>query len=804
MPQVAGSYVVQALIQLAITYVVNRIVNSMQKKPTRVLQKVDVAYQGALQPRRRLYGNFRASGLDTMPAMTSGDQGKVLHRLLTLSDGEIESIDAVWLNNDRIPASDWSVVSGLVTAGTYTNYARIRPYLGTASQTADSYAMTAPGWGPDHRLDGIAYCYFAFTQNNEIYTQGAPSCLVEGKGAIVYDPRLDTSPGAHPSTSTYFAFTTNPALILADFLQWVGESAGAIDWSDVVSCANTCEESVTVPNGTGGTTTQDRFTCSVEVYAPQKLSERDDTIAMLARAMLGACWYSVGKWQMAAGVYSSPAGSIVDDDFLGDSIAFKATQARSSGGIYNKVRGSFTDEAGLAQPNGFPEIYSTTYEAEDGESIPTDVEFKTARTAYEAQRNAILLLRQSRNSQTIAAQMRWRCALFRVFDVVNVTCTKFGWSNQTCRITRMKIRQDFTVEMQLQKISSSDFTDPSPSEYTVPGAVGAPTSVADTPNAPRNLRATGQASAIVFNWDPPLQPPVGVLYRLYMYTSSTPFSSATQQGPDTPQTSMVVPASDTTVRYWWVVAVDPQTGRVSAPSPPSNGMPAAATSASAGLNAFVTPGSATVEGYTSSLTTPTVTVTPTGGTPGYTYATTAVSGGSGITTNNGTTASPSWTATGLAEGDVKSGTYRIRVTDSAAATYDVYVSVTISRLFSITLTNTTVSSNGGTISPPAVSSYTVTNTGVIAPSPGSSYNWLSPSGTPGDYDVRFTVTSGALSSGTINTWLQLNTSRQIQGVRLPSEGLGTSTQTVTVEIRLHASPFTVLATATVTLQETIT
>lgn len=160
MPQVFASYAVNALFQLAVTYVVNRVATSMQKKPTRVLQKVDVSYQGALEPRRRLYGRFRAAGLDTMPAMTTvinGPNGIVehhLHRLLTLSDGEIQSIDAVWFLNDRIDSSSWDATTGNVTSGPYMNFARVRPHLGLASQTPDSWAAQAPHADAYCRRDG--------------------------------------------------------------------------------------------------------------------------------------------------------------------------------------------------------------------------------------------------------------------------------------------------------------------------------------------------------------------------------------------------------------------------------------------------------------------------------------------------------------------------------------------------------------------------------------------------------------------------------------------------------------------------
>jgi hypothetical protein len=764
-------------------------------------RSIDQSFAGGIEPRRKLYGNFRASGLDCIPAVNTGPTGTRLHRIIALSDGEIESIDAVSFNSDRMLSSTFA--AGVITTGPYAGYAQIWPHLGLASQSADTAAMAAPGWDEFHRGDGIAYIYFFFDFAPEIFKGGVPQVVVEGQGAIIYDPRLDTSPGAHPTTSTYIAFSTNPALQLADYLTWYAggaEDAANIDWDDAVTAANLCDESVSIP----GSTTQSRYTCSIDVSAPQSLLERDKTIKMLADAMMGTCWFSGGKWHMRGGSYTSPVGSIDDDDLLSDNFLIDTAKPRSSGGTFNTVRGTFVEQLEQTQPKGMPEVSTSAFVTEDGEVVYADLDFRTARTVYEAERNAIQALRKSRRRISVSGLFKFRVWDFELYDIVTVTLTKIGWSAQAARITRIKVRQNFTVELTLEEVASADFDDPDVADYETPGAVAPPESSDFTPNAPQNLSATSQASAIIFAWDPPLNAPVGVLYRLYEYTSSTPFSSATQISSDTPQTSIVVPKTDTTVRYYWITAVDPITGTESVNAPPTNGVPGNAATASSALGAIVVPGSATADVFVSSGTTNSVTVTATGGTPGYTYSTTFTSGGSGITTNNGTTTTPSWSATGLAEGETRFGTARIRVTDSAGspATFDVNVSVTITREYGVTLhALELVNSSTGSLSA-AVSTFAVSSDGYVYPSPGTAYQWKSPSASAGDYDVRYTLNSGTLNSGTTGTWMALSTTRVIVGYRTPPEGAGTSAQNITVEIRLHASGV-VLATGTVEMNETI-
>lgn len=97
------------------------------------------------------------------------------------------------------------------------------------------------------------------------------------------------------------------------------------------------------------------------------------------------------------------------------------------------------------------------------------------------------------------------------------------------------------------------------------------------------------------------------------------------------------------------------------------------------LAASASPASLYTVAYTASITTPSTTVTPSGGTPGYTYAWSWLSGGSGIAINSPTAATTSFTGSGMARGDDFSGIARCVVTDSASHTVNVDVSVDIYR-----------------------------------------------------------------------------------------------------------------------------
>lgn len=97
-----------------------------------------------------------------------------------------------------------------------------------------------------------------------------------------------------------------------------------------------------------------------------------------------------------------------------------------------------------------------------------------------------------------------------------------------------------------------------------------------------------------------------------------------------------------------------------------------ALTASASGNAFAD------SSFAGTLTTNTVTVTPSGGLAPYTYAWTRISGDTSTTCNSPSSASTNWSATVGAVNPDRNSTWRCRVTDSASQIFDVNVSVSIS------------------------------------------------------------------------------------------------------------------------------
>lgn len=100
----------------------------------------------------------------------------------------------------------------------------------------------------------------------------------------------------------------------------------------------------------------------------------------------------------------------------------------------------------------------------------------------------------------------------------------------------------------------------------------------------------------------------------------------------------------------------------------------------------------------------------------------------------------------------------------------------------------------------ASATYTLTNAGLEQATGLANNTWLS-AGAASSYDVRATLSSGALTSGTTGSWLNLGTTRSWNVTRT-NNAPGTDTATLTIEIR-DATSLIVLATVTVVITATV-
>lgn len=530
----------------------------------------DVEYSGTVTPRRIIYGKLRVGGLNTIRPLVVDAKGKLLHQILTIAGHPCNAITNVYFNQDTVgtrTAVTGTANDGLVTTGTYANLAWVRGYTG--SQTAVDYILNAADssfWTSSHIGYGLTYAALTFKLDDKVYASGKPEVAFEVEGKKCYDPRLDSSPGANPTNASYIAYTTNPALQLADYLMdsnlGRGIAAAKVDWTLVVAAANECDELVSIP----GSTTQKRYESSVMLEAASERHE--DNIAALAGAMMGVCYRQGGKYRMYAGAALTPAFTLTEADIVG-SVSIRLETP--TGEKYNFVRGTFTDATRNYQEVEFEPRGSAAYESADGRRIPKTVQFDTCTNAYQAQRNAIILRRRSRMRKTMTARFALTAYKIRPFIVGTMAFADIGWSAQRVVCTSWKFVGDGTIEMTLQEDSSTIWDDPNPaSDYATPGSGTSGTLTSYTPDPPDNLTATSQLGGILFTWDMPLEMLAGDVIELWEHTSSTPFSSATKiwEGRSS---RVLIEKDDPALQYYWIRA-RATNGNTSTTEPASTGL----------------------------------------------------------------------------------------------------------------------------------------------------------------------------------------------------------------------------------------
>ena len=656
------------------------------KKPRRPRPSYNIQYDGTVEPRRIIYGTVKISGMNTIPAWTSGSNNQYLHQVLTLAGHEVDDITDVYFGQNLISDSAIGAISGAptdgkVASGTYANKAWIRRYLGTSSQTVDYILDTAfSAWGSNHRGRGCAYMALQYELDDTVYQTGPPqpTCIVRGKKC--YDPRLDPSPGTNVTNTSYIFYSTNPALCLADYL--IDTTIGCkiptakIDWTLVIAAANECDENVTTPSGT-----QRRYTCNVAMYAASDEAERRENISILVGAMMGNFIFRGGKYRMYAGAAQASTFALTESDLVGR-ISMPTEIAANK--KYNYVRGQFVDSARNYQTLEFEPRSSAAYESTDGGRKPREVEFPACTDQYEAQRNAMVILKQSRRKRELTGIWGMSAYDVRTGDVGTITLAEWGWNAQAVRCQSWKFNGDYTIEASFIEEDSTDWNDPIVGDYTTPGAGSGPAASGYTPDSPQNFVVTPIVDGILFSWEPPSVAGIGTSYKIYEYTAVTPFSSATAIATGLTGTSRTVIKTDTTTRYYWITARDYFSGVESTESPIGSGLPGAALTITTGFRATVSPGAhfKLLIGTGSGSTSGSSTVTPINGVSPYTYSWVRFSGSTKITVNSSTAQTTGFSASGLANLEEVDAVFRCTVTDSTGGTpltTTVDVSVSFSR-----------------------------------------------------------------------------------------------------------------------------
>lgn len=554
---------------------------------------INVTVRGTVENRRIVLGTRRVGGVLVFYDVSSNDgvTNHLLWYVIVLAGHQVEAIGDVYLDTQRI-SNDQIHANGAVIAGKFASRVWVYKHLGTAAQTVDpEMDLVFPVWDSDHRLRGCAYIVVAFNRDDEVFSQGAPnavSAVVDG--ALMYDPRLDSTNGGSGSHRTddpsTWEFSRNPALHTRWYLTGgsvvndqstrlvrygLRETDSRIDDAYVVAAANVCDESLSGAQTTPGGD-ESRYVCDLELSCGESRREIIDSIL---DTMAGTLINQHGKWRLYAGVYDTPTHSLTEVDIYGP-IECQDTDPHSD--RYNAVASTYIDAQKHWIEQTTPYRTDSSYETQDGgERLTVESDHRGATSFYQAQRLDEIKLRKSRMMRTIKIVGALNLLKVAPHETFTLSLPRYAWVNRVFRcIERQFSFNDDAgrVTITARQEDAAVYTDLLNEDYRT-GTSETDVFKYEAPDAPTSLVATGYAMDVMLTVGIPAVFQPGSAIEIWEHTSSTPFSSATKVAEDR-SNKIFVPHRDNTTRYYWATIKDNR-GVRSVEYPSGSGVSGAAT-----------------------------------------------------------------------------------------------------------------------------------------------------------------------------------------------------------------------------------
>lgn len=409
-------------------------------------------------PRKIVFGHT-AMATDVRYQAFTGTNQEYLEQIVCVASHEVQSIDEIWLDNEKV----WSASGGI--QGDFVGYLTVTTR--NPGTSGNGIAIDSV-WTASCTLTGCAYVHLKYllvsegTETNESpFASGVTSRMtIRGKGAKVYDPRLDSTvaggSGSHRADNqATWAWSDiasrNPALQLLFYeLGWkingklaVGKGVppARLDLASYAVAANACDETVTKSAANGGGT-EPRY------RSDGVLSEADDPSSVreaLCATMNAILRDSGGEISLTVlqDDLASPAASFAEKDVIGP---IRWSQTPGIHSIFNIVRGRRIDASdnALYQPVDYPEVKLTST---DGIDRIDTFDLPLVQSNGQAQRLAKQRLQRNQYQGRLSLTGKpswWQLSLGEVFQFTHST---FGWTNKKFRCAAIKISRSGETEI---------------------------------------------------------------------------------------------------------------------------------------------------------------------------------------------------------------------------------------------------------------------------------------------------------------------------------------------------------------------
>jgi hypothetical protein len=327
------------------------------------------------------------------------------------------------------------------------------------------WPATAVGYGYT-----TAYCQAGY--DSSVFS-GIPNIqwLIYGKNDIL-DFRTSSS-----------GWTDNSALIIADYLMLsrarggFGLSESDLDLSSFKTAANTCDETITLIDGS----TESRYRCNGTIMVNKG---RGAILQDLLSSCAGRITVNGGKFGLQVGVAQTPVMTLTADMFIGG-ITYKPKKTITS--LFNAVKGTYTSPENLYMPSDYPaylqdsehEYSSDQFLAQDGsERIYGELSLLFTQSSAMAQRLAKIHLLRSRYQKTISVTCDMRTYQLVAGDWCYLTFPRYGFKDAQFEVQKSGLviaNNTLAVQLDLQQVDDDIFSfnineQLTPQGYTYPNA----------------------------------------------------------------------------------------------------------------------------------------------------------------------------------------------------------------------------------------------------------------------------------------------------------------------------------------------
>ena len=426
-----------------------------------------------------VYGTRKVGG-NVCFLETSGTDNQYLYMAIVLSEGEIDDITQIFINDNLVTFSaDIADNTQITVASSDSNFydtensaslITVEPHYGTDSQSASSLLSTLTSWTSNHRIRGHAYLAIRFTWNNDKFGS-LPTVNAVVKGRKVYNPNLDSTvtggSGSHrKNDSTTWEYSDNPVYQLLDYLRNDRFGMGISDqyfdthYADWQIAGDVCDTNITPFSGASQIDLMDSHTV---VDTSKKSIE---IVRDFIKGCRGFLNFSAGKYNILIETSGSASISLDEDNILGGiTVSSKSKDSR-----YNRVIVNFVnplknyqsdtaqfppvDETGLASADQ----HATMKTADGGILLEGKFDFPMLNSPYQAQEMAEIILRRSRTSLDVQLKADANALELSIGDLVNITHATPSFSSKPFRVQGMSLNSDETISLQMSEHQDSFYT----------------------------------------------------------------------------------------------------------------------------------------------------------------------------------------------------------------------------------------------------------------------------------------------------------------------------------------------------------